>query len=393
MKKKLLFLATVLCCCFALKAQPLPQAPNEFWYTTTNGNELSPIPEGSCFGNRLSVDFHSYTNGQGIISLSGNVTMIDRNTFYNAETLKTVTLPSNVKTIGELAFCRCYNLTSINFPEGLTSIGGYAFSSCSRLESVVLPSTVSRIEEMTFDCCTNLASIVLPSSITYIGESAFDLCHNLETITCDAPTPPTVCTNAFEGVDNVTSVTVPSIAVYQENAGWQRFTGKFVDKYLSARNQQKSNITNTYNQFPSPMSETVKANALHDIEYATSLEDISYIGNLCSTKIISLFRIYAVTSVYSSDYLDGIVQPYLNDIAAVNDPSFADSFLTIQSIEQNAISAFHACAAIYDTIRNEVMGKLPTEGTSGPAVRISKEGKSDLILYNPDKVEFLKVEE
>lgn len=79
MKKTFLILTAVLCCYFALKAQPLPQAPNEFWYNTTDGNELSQIPEGSCFGNGLTIDFHSYTNGRGIISLSGNVTMIDRN--------------------------------------------------------------------------------------------------------------------------------------------------------------------------------------------------------------------------------------------------------------------------------------------------------------------------
>ncbi len=391
--KKILLILAVLCCTMAAIAQPLPQAPNEFWYTTTDGNELSLIPAGFNFGNGLEVVSHSYTNGRGIISLSGDVTMIDGSAFYGGETLKSVTLPSNVKTIGELAFCSCSNLTSINFPEGLTSIGGYAFSSCESLEAVILPSTVSRIEELTFNCCYSLGSVVLPSSITFIGESAFDQCRSLETITCDATTPPTLDTDAFRGVNNVASVTVPSVAAYQDNAGWQKFDGKFVDKYLSARDIQKSNITNTYNRFPSPMGETVKANALHDIEYATSLEDISYIGNLSSTKIISLFRIYAVTSVYGSDYLDGIVQPYLDDIAAVNDPSFADSFLTIQSIEQNAISVFNAYAAIYDTIRHEVMGKLPTEGTSGPAVRVSKEGKSDIILYNPDKVEFLKVEE
>ena len=79
MKKTLLILTAVLCCYCALKAQPLPKAPNEFWYNTTDGNELSQIPEGSCFGNGLTIDFHSYTNGRGIISLSANVTMIDRN--------------------------------------------------------------------------------------------------------------------------------------------------------------------------------------------------------------------------------------------------------------------------------------------------------------------------
>ena len=387
--KKLLLILVVFCCTMAVKAQPLPQAPWDFWYTTTDGNEVSPIPAGSNFGSGLGVVSHSYTNGQGIITLSGDVTMIGNLAFDSKETLLSVTLPSNVKTIGNYAFCDCPNLTSINFPEGLTSIGMGAFSSCRSLESAILPSTVSRIEGLTFNLCTSLGSVVLPSSITYIGESAFDQCGNLKTITCDATTPPTIGTDAFRGVNNVTSVTVPSIAAYQDNAGWQRFTGKFVDKYQSARDVQKSNITNTYNQFPSPMGETVKANALHDIEYATSLEDISYIGNLCSTKIISFFRIYAVTSVYGSDYLDGIVQPYLDDIAAVNDPSFADSFLTIQSIEQNAISVFNAYAAIYDTIRHEVMGKLPTEGTTGPYVKIQL-GEKSVKLYNPEKVEFGK---
>lgn len=391
--KKLLLILVVFCCTMAVKAQPLPQAPNEFWYTTTDGNELSPIPAGFNFGNGLEVVSHSYSNGRGIISLSGDVTMIGGSAFYGEETLKSVTLPSNIKTIGELAFCGCSNLTSINFPEGLTSIGGFAFSSCESLEAVILPSTVSRIEELTFNCCYSLGSVVLPSSITFIGESAFDQCRSLETITCDATTPPTLDTDAFRGVNNVASVTVPSIAVYQENADWQRFTGKFVDKFQNARDLQKSNIANTFNQHPSPMGETIKANALHDIEYATSYGDICYIGDLCCAKIISLNGIYAVTNVYDSDYLDGIVQPYIDGIVAVNDPSYENAYLIIVDLEHNAIEAFQASAAIYDTIRDEVLGELPTEGNSGPAVRISKEGKPDLILYNPDKVDFLKVEE
>ena len=40
-----------------------------------------------------------------------------------------------------------------------------------------------------------------------------------------------------------------------------------------------------------------------------------------------------------------------------------------------------------------ILENLPTEGTTGPAVRITKQGKSDLILINPDKVEFIKIEE
>ena len=391
--KKLLLILVVFCCTMAVKAQPLPQAPWDFWYTTTDGNELSSIPAGYNFGNELSVVSHSYTNGQGIITLSGDVTMIGNWAFDSEETLLSVTLPSNVKTIGNYAFCDCPNLTSINFPEGLTSIGVCAFSSCWSLESAILPSTVSRIEGLTFNLCTSLGSVVLPSSITYIGESAFDQCGNLKTITCDATTPPTIGTDAFRGVNNVTSVTVPSIALYQENAGWQKFNGKFVDKFQSARDVQKSNIANAFNQHSSPMGETIKANALHDIEYATSYGDICYIGDLCCAKIISLNGIYAFTSIYDSDYLDGIVQPYIDGIVAVNDPSFENAYLIIVDLEHNAIEAFQASAAIYDTIRDEVLGELPTEGNSGPAVRIIKEGKSDLILYNPDKVEFLKVEE
>lgn len=388
--KKTFFTLLLLLSCIALKAQPLMQGTNEIWYTTTDGNELSIIPMAKHFGNGLTMVFHSYTNGQGIISLSGDVTMIDGSTFYAEKTLKTVTLPSNVKTIGDFAFTSCANLTSINFPEGLTSIGEYAFSSCTSLESVVIPSTVSRIDTMTFNLCYSLSSLVLPASITSIEERAFNQCGNVKTIICDATTPPSVGPKAFLGVDNVTSVTVPSIAVYQENAGWQQFVGKFVDKYLDTRNSQKSDITFTYNNYPSPMGDTVKTKALHDIEYATSREGIYHIGMLSCAKIKALYEIHSITSAYGSKYLDSFVQPYLESIAQADNPSLESACELIDGLKQSAIYTFNAQLSIYNTIRDEVMDTLPTQGTSGPAVKVTKDGKS-IILYNPDKVEFIKV--
>ena len=38
---------------------------------------------------------------------------------------------------------------------------------------------------------------------------------------------------------------------------------------------------------------------------------------------------------------------------------------------------------------NKVLGNVLPTDTTGPAVRISKKGKSPLTIYNPDKVEFL----
>ena len=67
------------------------------------------------------------------------------------------------------------------------------------------------MEQQAFINCTSLTGINIPTGVTSIGNSAFNNCTGLATINCYAPTPPTVGSSVFAGVDT-TDIHVPQAA-------------------------------------------------------------------------------------------------------------------------------------------------------------------------------------
>lgn len=121
-----------------------------------------------------------------------SVTTIDKEAFYNCESLTSITIPASVTTIGNLAFKGCKSLTSITIPASVTTIGAQAFSGCKSLTSVTIPYSVTSIGGAAFRFCESLTSITIPASVTTIGDYAFNGCDLLTTITVD-PANPNYC--------------------------------------------------------------------------------------------------------------------------------------------------------------------------------------------------------
>lgn len=113
-----------------------------------------------------------------------------------------VVLPTTIKIIGESSFYGQHRLNNVNFPEGLISIRAKAFQGCD-VKSLEFPSTLQSIGSLAFERCTNMNSII---------------CHSTE--------PPTVQSDAFDGVpkDNFT-LQVPANAVnrYATDPVWGQF--------------------------------------------------------------------------------------------------------------------------------------------------------------------------
>ena len=83
---------------------------NEIWYTTNDGNILSPTTS-SIIGVTLTSNI--YNNNLGVSTFSGNVTSIGNNAYVGGHTLTSIILPSTVTSIGDGAFGGQTNLTSI----------------------------------------------------------------------------------------------------------------------------------------------------------------------------------------------------------------------------------------------------------------------------------------
>ena len=83
---------------------------NEIWYTTNDGNILSPATS-SILGVTLTSNI--YNNNLGVSSFSGNVTAIGDSAYVGGHTLTSIILPSTVTSIGYAAFGGQTNLTSM----------------------------------------------------------------------------------------------------------------------------------------------------------------------------------------------------------------------------------------------------------------------------------------
>ena len=190
---------------------------NEIWYTSSDNTMIEPSHTGeSVFG--ATITSHTYNNGLGVITFSGDVTKIGNSAFYDRNQLTSITIPNSVTEIGNSAFYACHALTSITIPDGVTTIGNYAFYSCQTLTSITIPNSVTKIGENAFYFCDKLTSITIPDSVTEIEASAFSGCASLSSITIpDGVTE--IGESAFEDCSSLTSITIPnSVTKIGENA-------------------------------------------------------------------------------------------------------------------------------------------------------------------------------
>ena len=133
--------------------------------------------------------------------------IIEEDTFYECEKLKSAVFPKALEKIGlfaffktglesfkspislrevaQGAFAECKSLITVELNEGLEALGTdehpdgdrnqmyYGVFEESSLERVELPSTLRIIEYCAFENCKNLKDIQFPDSLWYIGKYCF----------------------------------------------------------------------------------------------------------------------------------------------------------------------------------------------------------------------------
>ena len=73
---------------------------------------------------------------------------------------------------------------------------------------------------------STVAQCCIPPSVTKIGKMAFAGCNGLRKITVERAVPPTVESNAFDGVDKSIYIEVSffdSVEDYKKAEGWKEF--------------------------------------------------------------------------------------------------------------------------------------------------------------------------
>lgn len=146
------------------------------------------------------------------IDIPDSVTKIGVSAFSGCSSLMSIHMPDSVTSIGYNAFEGCISLKNIHIPDSVTSIGSNAFEECVSLKSIIIPDSVTRIEGWTFYYCKSLKSIIIPDSVTSIGDSAFSDCKSL--ININIPNGVTsIGDSAFSNCHSLTSVTIPSSVI------------------------------------------------------------------------------------------------------------------------------------------------------------------------------------
>ena len=145
---------------------------------------------------------------------------------YEYSAMTSAEIGDCITSIGRVVFYGCSGLLSVTIPNSVTDIGTRAFDECSRLTSVTIGSGVTSIGNAAFQWCTSLSSVTIPNSVTSIGNSAFYRCTNLTSITCNATTPPTLGSEAFDGSTCPIYVPEASVEAYKSASGWSDYASR-----------------------------------------------------------------------------------------------------------------------------------------------------------------------
>ena len=244
----------------------------------------------------------------GTLKLPNNTLTIAKSAFYGADFTGELVLPESLVSIGESAFEGTTFSGELVLPKNLSSIGSLAFWRCSNLTGVVkIPENVLVIGRLCFADCKQLEGVILPKGLEQIQSGAFSGCYQLGSITSHALVPPTVASDAFNGVakDNFT-VEVPEASVndYVLAPVWKEF------KRFSAW-RDFSVSRNLFRSLNASNSKTIVLRALSDAEWSVeskpewvTVEPMSGIGktevtitiNEMSAGDVGTFKVESYTS-------------------------------------------------------------------------------------------------
>lgn len=159
--------------------------------------------------------------------LPRNLLEIGNYTFADCNFRGELQIPETTIIIGRQAFFENSFSGTLKLPSSLFVLGDGAFQQCDRLTGIIeIPKEITSVNSSLFSWCTQLEGIIIPKTVEYIGEDAFGYCYQLNSITCNATSPPTLASTAFNGVakDNfVVEVPEVSVADYTTAPNWNEF--------------------------------------------------------------------------------------------------------------------------------------------------------------------------
>lgn len=334
MKKIIFIIALVLTVCSTAMADSQAPANNQIFYTSSDGNVVTP--------NIAGIESNTYENGQGIIT-------------FNSE---------------------------------ITSIKEYAFEGCSRLTSVTIPNSVAEIETRSFWGCTSLTNIIIPSSVTSIGYETFEACSNLSEIFLLGTTPPSIGEKAFDWIaSNAVFVIPDETKDTYKNSGWSNLNLITFSEY---KQQKEDDII-----LPNELKDFLTSEEIQDFDtYKSNFQNAStqvdaYLWKVRAMGIIAVAEIRRdMGSDRNITYLNYIIKP---EMAAIRTAETEADINRIKSAISAKLVEGRNKYAIYQEVVAEEFGSLLIR-KNGPAIEGESEDGQTIQLYNIENVKFGKEE-
>ena len=368
---------------------------------------LTDLPKmGDVFGTQVT----EYTIGP-------SVTKIGLRAFTACSALETLTFAPNsqLQIIGLDAFSDCTSLSSITIPASVTNIGNWAFSGCTGITQVIFEGNAceSNIPDRVFGNIGSQspAQLTLPLSwaIEYLPEEGetwhggnfisnryFDLDEYKAYVCAQITTAFNELTYYLESELN-SCINAINASSTKAEVNTQKSNALNCIALRRSKNEAKAEIE-AQRDLVTDWSEaeiSVIAAYLDAIENCSSTNDVSSTLqdalNCMAQHGIRASALAAITNAMGEyaniNYLQELVTTEIDNINNATDAE------TITANKEAALTKLAIAVPAIEVGQAMILENLPTEGTTGPAVRITKQGKSDLILINPDKVEFIKIEE
>ena len=304
----------------------LPPA-NEIWYTSTDGEVVTPY-NAYAFG--VNILSNTYKNGVGIITFDGDVT-----------------------SIGDCAFAFCESLASVTISDSVTSIGNMAFKDCTSLTSITIPDSVTSIGDSAFAVCTSLESVTIPDSVTSIREWAFSFCESLTSVYCKAVTPPAGGSGMFDHYawwERKIYVPTESVEAYKSAAYWSEYAN-YIEPYnfgggeeLVVTENMKIYYTSTDGEVVTPNATDVFGANIISNTYENGKGVITFDGDVTSIGDDAFYCRYSLTSVTIPESVTSIGEDAFSNCTSLTSVTIPDS---VTSIGEGAISGCTSLKSIY----------------------------------------------
>lgn len=239
----------------ALKGVTIPASCSSLWRSAfadctglrkviiEDNSQLTYITE---YAFRSSEYINEFTFGA-----NSKVEVLQHESFYHCEALRSIVIPASVKTIGEDCFLWADSLSSITFESGsqLETLESGAFLATA-ITTITLPKNLKTIGNRAFYNCKSLTQVLYEDGIAYesIGEEAFGYS---EISVFYIPESCTTIAGADDDTDAFRNcyVTKVGLTIYCGASGKQDGWGEYWNVYDYSGARANVNYGYTYEQF------------------------------------------------------------------------------------------------------------------------------------------------